>query len=204
MKKLLNALLFGLACASLVGPAWGEKADRNKPLNVESDAMRYDDLQQVTIFTGRVLMTKGTIVIRGAQIDVREDPEGYQYGLVTGSAKDPAFFRQKREAIEEFIEGEGDTIIYDGKADTVRFITNARMRRLRGATLADEVTGANILYENLTDKFFVVGTDGSKANAPKGRVRAMLTPKPDKTTPVPAATGGQPLRLTPQLESKPQ
>ena len=166
--------------------------------------MRYDDLQQVTIFTGRVLMTKGTIVIRGAQIDVREDPEGYQYGLVTGSAKDPAFFRQKREAIEEFIEGEGDTIIYDGKADTVRFVTNARMRRLRGATLADEVTGANILYENLTDKFFVVGTDGSKANAPKGRVRAMLTPKPDKTTPAPAATGGQSLRLTPQLESKPQ
>jgi len=204
MKKLLNALLFGLACASLVGPAWGEKADRNKPLNVESDAMRYDDLQQVTVFTGRVLMTKGTIVIRGAQIDVREDPEGYQYGLVTGSAKDPAFFRQKREAIEEFIEGEGDTIIYDGKADTVRFVTNARMRRLRGATLADEVTGANILYENLTDKFFVVGTDGSKADAPKGRVRAMLTPKPDKTTPVPASTSGQSLRLTPQLESKPQ
>lgn len=92
MKKLLNAWLFCLACAGLVGTAWGEKADRNKPLNVESDAMRYDDLQQVTVFTGRVLMTKGTIVIRGAQIDVREDPEGYQYGLVTGSAKDPAFF----------------------------------------------------------------------------------------------------------------
>lgn len=204
MKKLLYTLLYCLALASLVGPAWGEKADRNKPLNVESDAMRYDDLQQVTVFTGRVLMTKGTIVIRGAQIDVREDPEGYQYGLVTGSAKDPAFFRQKREAIEEFIEGEGDTIIYDGKADTVRFITNARMRRLRSATLADEVTGANILYENLTDKFFVVGTDGSKADAPKGRVRAMLTPKPDKTIPAPAATGGPSLRLTPQLESKPQ
>ena len=204
MKKLLHAVLFCLACAGLVGTAWGEKADRNKPLNVESDAMRYDDLQQVTVFTGRVMMTKGTIVIRGAQIDVREDPEGYQYGLVTGSAKDPAFFRQKREAIDEFIEGEGNTIIYDGKADTVRFVSNARMRRLRGATLADEVTGANILYENLTDKFFVVGTDATQANAPKGRVRAMLTPKPDNATPAPSASGGLPLRLTPQLESKPQ
>ena len=48
-----------------------ERADRNKPMNIEADAMRYDDLKQTTVFTGRVVVTKGTIIIRGARIDVR-------------------------------------------------------------------------------------------------------------------------------------
>jgi lipopolysaccharide export system protein LptA len=44
-----------------------EKADRNKPMNVEADTMRYDDLNQTSVFTGKVVVTKGTIVIRGAR-----------------------------------------------------------------------------------------------------------------------------------------
>jgi lipopolysaccharide export system protein LptA len=41
MKILPTALL--LACAALSPQAWAEKADRNKPMNVESDVLRYDD-----------------------------------------------------------------------------------------------------------------------------------------------------------------
>ena len=40
-------------------------------MNVEADALRYDDLKQTSVFTGRVVLTKGTILIRGARIDVR-------------------------------------------------------------------------------------------------------------------------------------
>ena len=68
--------------AALAGIANAEKADRNKPMNVESDALRYDDLQQTSVFTGRVVLTKGTILIRGARIDVRQDAEGYQLSLI--------------------------------------------------------------------------------------------------------------------------
>ena len=71
-----------LACIMLAVPAWAEKADRNKPMNVEADVLRYDDVQQTTVFTGRVVLTKGSITIRGAKLEVRQDPEGYQYGTV--------------------------------------------------------------------------------------------------------------------------
>jgi lipopolysaccharide export system protein LptA len=199
MKTSLISLSLVLALAGFAGSARAEKADRNKPMHVESDTLRYDDLKQISIFSGNVVLTKGTILIRGAQIEVRQDAEGYQYGLVTGTPAKQAFFRQKREAIEEFIEGEGDTIEYDGKADTVRFIKKAQMRRLRGTTLADEVTGALIVYENLTDRFTVDGSPKS-AGAPAGRVRAMLTPKPEPAAAgAPAASGGA-LKATPQLE----
>jgi len=202
MKKPLLSVSLWLVMASVAGHAWAEKADRNKPMNVEADALRYDDLKQVSVFTGNVVLTKGSIIIRGAQLEVRQDPDGYQFGLVTGSAATPAFFRQKRDGLDEFIEGDGEAIEYDGRADTVRFIKKAQLRRFRGATLADEVTGASILYENLSDRFTVDGAAKS-ASAPAGRVRAMLTPKPDApapTTPQPSPT----LRATPQLEKAAQ
>ena len=185
------AILAGAAGASLA-----EKADRNKPMNIEADSLRYDDLKQVSVFSGRVVLTKGTIQIRGAQIEVRQDPDGFQFGVVTGTPQSLAFFRQKREGLDEFIEGEGETIEYDGKADTVKFIRKAHLRRLRGATLADEITGGVIVYENLTDMFTVDGNASKAATgvvgAPAGRVRAMLTPKPETNGAaapvVPAAT----------------
>jgi lipopolysaccharide export system protein LptA len=173
-----------LACG-LLQNTWAEKADRNKPMHIESDSMRYEDAQQLTVFTGKVVATKGTIVIRGAKVEVREDPEGNQHGTVTGTPKERAFFRQKREGLDEFIEGEAETLFYNGKADTVRLETNAVMRRFRGSTLADEVTGAIINYENTTEKFSV---DGSAAGAAPGRVRAVITPKPEKASPAPAAS----------------
>jgi len=173
-----------ILCVTLAGgllqSAWAEKTDRNKPMHIESDSMRYEDAQQTTVFSGKVVATKGSIVIRGAKVEVRQDPEGNQYGTVTGTPKERAFFRQKRDGVDEFIEGEAETLIYNGKADTVRFETNAVMRRYRGSTLADEVTGAIIIYENSTEKFSV---DGSATGAAGGRVRAVITPKPESNSP---------------------
>jgi lipopolysaccharide export system protein LptA len=182
MKIKTLILLVTATWLCVVGSAWAEKADRNKPMNVEADSLRYDDLKQVSVFTGRVVLTKGTIVIRSDRLEVRQDPDGFQFGLATGSPEKLAFFRQKREALDEFIEGEGETITYDGKADTVTFSRKAQLRRLRGSTLADEISGGNIVYENLTDLFTVDGVakggpTGALGSA--GRVRVMLTPKPE-------------------------
>jgi lipopolysaccharide export system protein LptA len=192
MKKTLPLLLLTVA-ALWSSFAAAEKADRNKPMNVESDTLRYDDLKQTSVFTGRVVLTKGTILIRGAKIDVREDAEGYQFGLVTAEPGKLAFFRQKREGLDEFIEGEGETIEYDGRADTVKFISKAQLRRYQGATLNDEMTGAVILYNNTTDVFSIDGA--LSKGAPGGRVKAMLTPKPEASVPK-APSSGAPLRLS--------
>ncbi len=204
--------IFACALLALIGvarPVLADKADRNQPMNIESDALRYDDLKQVSVFTGRVVLTKGTIQIRGQQLEVQQDPQGYQFGLVTGSAAEPAFFRQKREGVDEFIEGEGETIRYDGKADTVTFTRKASLRRYRGATLADEITGAVIVYDSLNDQFNVDGAARNAASgAATGRVRAMLTPKPEgkAATPPPAAASAPTpaLRATTALPGAPQ
>lgn len=184
--RLLPILLLTALASLTVGVAHAEKADRAKPMNIEADALRHDELKQTSVFSGRVVMTKGSIVLRGARLDVRQDADGYQYGVVTAEPGKRAFFRQKRDTLpgapEEFIEGEGEVIEYDGKADNVKFITRAELRRYRGAVLSDEITGAVIVYNNLTDVFTVDGKRAAPnaagdAPAPGSRVRAVLAPK---------------------------
>ncbi|MCM2251420.1 MAG: lipopolysaccharide transport periplasmic protein LptA [Ramlibacter sp.] len=181
MKQASFAALLSLALLLPAGMASAERADRGKPMNVEADALRYDDLNQTSVFTGRVVVTKGTIVIRGARVDVRQDPEGYQHGVVTAEPGRLAFFRQKREGVDEFIEGEAETIEYDGKADRVKFVKRAELRRYRGAAVSDEMVGSLITYDNSTDVFTVDG--GPASPAVGGRIRAVISPRPGASAP---------------------
>ena len=208
MKSLPYSLLLMVALALAGERVHADKADRNKPMNVEADALRYDDAKQTSVFSGRVVLTKGTIIIRGGRIDVRQDSAGNQFGVVTAESGKLAFFRQKREGLDEYIEGEGETIEYDSRADTVKFVKKAQLRRYRGATLNDELTGGVILYDNTTDVFTIDGSVAKGvAGAPVGRVRAMLTPKPDAEAVLPAdapkpSTVLPALRVTPTLGEK--
>ncbi len=203
MNKSFSPCCFVLLAVLWSASVQAEKADRDKPMNVEADALRYDDAKQVSAFTGRVVLTKGTILIRGDKVDVRQDPDGNQFGVVTAEPGKLAFFRQKREGLDEYIEGEGQTIDYDGKADTVKFITNAQLRRYVGSKLNDEFKAAVIIYNNVTEVFTLDGAPvpGSQVGASAGRVRAMLTPKSDAAKPPAGAASraGVSLRETPAL-----
>jgi len=191
--RIFNSLLVAVALAvPLLSHA--ERADRTKPMNIEADDGRHDELKQTSVFTGNVVMTKGTVVLRGAQLDVRQDAEGYQFGTVIAAPGKRAFFRQKRDTLpgapDEYVEGEAEVIEYDGKADNVKLIRRGELRRYRGTALSDEITGAVIVYNNLTDVFTVDGearAPGSTGSG--GRVRAVLAPKelPPAPPPAPAA-----------------
>ena len=203
LASLSMSLVTALALAAVSPAVWAEKTDKKKPINAEADSMRYDDLKQTSVFTGNVVITKGTITIRGAKVDVRQDPEGFQFGTAAGSAAQRAFYRQKRDVPEEWIEGEAETIFYDSKADTVTFTKNAVLRRYRGATVSDETSGNVITYDNTTDVFSVVGgSANASASNPTGRVRTMLTPK-DSSAPASAPSPAPAPIPTPALAPKP-
>jgi lipopolysaccharide export system protein LptA len=205
MKHTFLPLIVMAALAvGAVFPAAAEKADRDKPMNIEADALRYDDLNQSSVFTGNVVITKGTTIVRGARIDVSQDPEGYQQAVSIAAPGKLAFYRKKRDGVDEYIEGEGERIEYDSRADTVKFIKRAVVRRYRGATLIDETTGSLIVYDNITDVFTVDGgAQNSTAGNPAGRIRAMLSPRSAASAPgnpLPPPVGPVPsLRPSPAL-----
>lgn len=204
------SLVLGLGLLLSLGqtPVWAERADRDKPMNIEADALRHDEVNQVSVFTGNVLLSKGSIVMRGRQLEVRTDPDGYQFGTMLAESGQRAFFRQKREGVEEFIEGEAETIVYDGRSDNVRFVQRAEVRRLRGSTLGDEIIGNLIVYDNLRDTFRVEGrpaTSTAGQSSATGRVRAMLTPgrQADPSLPAPPAQAAPALRPSGSLAPRP-
>ena len=179
-RALKNLLLIGCLLMTHHLVALAEKADRQKPMNVEADNLEHDELKQTSVFIGKVLATKGTITMRGDRIEVRQDPDGYQFGVIKPLAGQLSFFRQKREGVDEWIEGEAERIDYDGKADRLTLLGRADFRRYRGTVLSDQATGQRIIYENLTDQFTVDGiVGGVKPANGTGRVRAVLTPKPN-------------------------
>ncbi|MFM6986015.1 MAG: lipopolysaccharide transport periplasmic protein LptA [Hydrogenophaga sp.] len=196
-RRVLSFLVLLAALAAWADAALAERADRDKPMGAEADSLRYDDARQTSVFSGNVVITKGTILIRGAQVEVRQDPQGHQFGVVTGS---PGFFRQKREGLDEYIEGQAARIEYDSQSETVKFTGEAVLRRYRGTQLSDETTGGVIVYNGANDTFSVDGSPGNRSAAgSSGRVRAMLTPVPRPDAPATPGATAVPLKPSGQL-----
>ena len=202
-RRALFAALSALAAALLLGglapAAHAERADKDKPLNIEADNMTYDDLKQQTVFTGHVVATKGTILIKADKLVVTQDPQGYQFATGTVAPGTPAerlaYFRQKREGLDEYVDGTAERIDYDGKQDLTTLTTRATVRRLQGTnTIMDEVHGSVITYDGQNDFYTAkAGKDVAGPGNPNGRVRAMLSPKNGG----PAPLNGAPAKLSP-------
>lgn len=199
MKITFASTLLWFSCCLMGSVAHAEKADRDKPMFVEMDELRSDDLNQVTVYSGHVVVTKGTQVMRGARLEIRQDSQGYQFGTLTAEPGKKAFFRQKREVADEFIEAQAQTIEYDGKADTFKFVQGAELRRYLGATLSGQLTGELIVYDAKTDVFTGSGKKDSTDPASGGRVRIMLTPKSAASAPVGGESSAPALRPSTSL-----
>ncbi len=202
VRHVAGLLLLALLAWLPPAPAYAEKGDREKPINIEADRVQVDDARQESVFTGNVQITQGTLVIRGDRVIVRQDKQGFNYGIAFGSPKAQAYFRQKRDGVDEHVEGWADRLEYDGRKETVQFFTRARL--LRGA---DEVRGDFMIYEMQTEVFRVVGGGKGVAtgNNPEGRVRAVIQPKPkeDADKPAPGAAADKPKPPPPAVKIKP-
>ena len=188
-------LLTGILLVCQVPPSHAELADRNKPVNLEAEQVSIDDAKQISTFNGNVVLTQGTLEIRGDTLVVKQNSEGLQHGTATGM---PASFRQKRDGVDEYIEGYGERIVYNSAKTTLDLFGNARMKRGQ-----DEVSSEHITYNSTTEIFRANGLTANTPGAPrKGRVRVVIQPKNDTVPSTPAVTSSpQPAQTPP--ENKP-
>ena len=206
-RRRAAGLVVVAACAGLGLAARAERADRFQKLKVEADQQgKIDLVNNLVTFNGNVVVSKGTMVIRAARVELRETTGGYHNAVAFGADGKPATFRQKRDGVDETIEGEAERLEYDGKADTVKFVNRASVRRLRGASVADEISGNVVSYDSTSEVFSVSGGSTGSATQPAGRVRAVLTPRDGSAAAeeaAQAASGASPqLKLSPTLGDK--
>ena len=192
-NKLLPAILL---LPALLLPLWApacfaERADQDKPVHMEADQVLIDDAQQISTFTGNVKLTQGTMLIRGDKIVVRQDKEGFKHGTAYGNT---ASFRQKREGLDEYVDGYGERIEYNTRAETVDFHIKARLKRDMG-----EVSGEQITYSQKTEIFQVNNGGVSTEKEPPKRVRAILQPKPKQNAASPSEPDALPIKSSETL-----
>jgi lipopolysaccharide export system protein LptA len=177
---LLGILAFA-ACAR------AEKSDREKEINVGADTMTADDRNRTSAFEGNVIITQGTMRITAAKVTVREDAEGYRFYVAVGN---PVTFRQKRDKVEDYIEGFAQRTEFDDKSDMLKLHDRARLKSGQG-----EIAGEIITYDMNRELFQVSGAAGTQ-NQSASRVKATLMPtkkgseagKDAKTAPNPPVT----------------
>ncbi|MCO4089619.1 MAG: lipopolysaccharide transport periplasmic protein LptA [Limnohabitans sp.] len=185
--------ILALCISLVVWPCLAEKADRDKPMQIEADSMRHDEAKLLTQFTGKVLATKGTLIMRGARMQVQQDAQGRQVATLWAAPAERVFFRQKREGLNEYTEGEAEEVTYDNQTDIVTLMRRAEVRILRGTEVANQLHGHSIVFNNSTE---VVTVDGQTAQAAEQRTRATLVPRV-KSSAAEATVTGPTLRSSP-------
>jgi lipopolysaccharide export system protein LptA len=187
--------LAALLAGGVIGAAHAEKADKDKPVNIEADKLAIDDIKKESVFEGNVVFTQGTLLLKADRVVVRQDPQGFNYGFAFGK---PAYFRQKREGFDEYVEGNAERLEYDGKQDKVQLFANAHIRKG-----LDEVRGDYISYDSVTEFYQVIGggkTAATPAN-PSGRVQVTIQPR--KTDKPGKPQDGKPQEAKPVTPSPP-
>ena len=113
------------------------------------------------------------MTIRADRIEIREQSDGSRAAVASGDANRPASYRQKREGLNETVEGSAERIEYDSKTGTLRLIGQGTVRRLRDGLVADEITGAVITWDDSAELFSVQGSAPGASPGAGGRVRAV-------------------------------
>ena len=151
-----------------------EKADREKPIEIESDTMTVDDTKNISTYQGDVILTQGTLIIKADELIVREDNQGFQHSTSIGS---PTTFKQKREGLDEYIEGIGQRIDYDGHMDKVHIYKDAVVKRGDDIVMGDYIVyDANAeIAQAMSNDSKLKNNDGTPVK--KGRTKAIINPK---------------------------
>lgn len=194
--SLLRALL--IACATAAPCAFAERADRDKPTQIDADVWRGEELKQVVVYSGRVVLSKGSLRITGERLELREDPEGYQYAVVTAAPGALATFRQRRDprqpGVEEFVEAAAERLEYDGKGETVRLSGRAQVRRLENGEQRDEFSGGVITYDMRESRYSGAGGEAKDGS----RTRTIIAPRAN------ASSSNPPAPLAPARSLEPE
>ena len=85
-KTSLLKFIFTCLCFLGMSPSnvFAEKADRDKPIELESDTMTSNDSKNSSVYTGNVILTQGTLLIKADELTVREDNQGFQHSTSIG------------------------------------------------------------------------------------------------------------------------
>ncbi len=162
------ALLLALALALAAAGAAAERGDREKEIVVGADRLTADDANRTSTFEGNVVVTQGTMRMTAGKVVVREDAQRNKLYIASGS---PVTFRQKRDKVDEWVEGYAERAEFDDRDDVLRLFNKALVKSNQ-----NEITGDFISYDMKREVAQVSGAPPGKAPPANARVKVIILP----------------------------
>lgn len=172
--KNRNYLPFLLACLLLPLQALALSTDKDQAMNIEADRVDIDDEKGVSTFRGNVIMTRGSILIKGDIVVVYRD-KAKDLDKIHSTGK-LAHFQQRPDGKPDDVIAEGQELFYDAVKEIL--IVRRQGKVIQGG---DAFRGEHIIYDLKRDLVKARGSKSSSGNGKKGRVQMTLQPsKKDK------------------------
>jgi lipopolysaccharide export system protein LptA len=123
-------LLFPLLCNAL-------ESDSEQPLYVEADGADLNDQTGVSIYTGNVVVTQGSIKLNADKVTLTQKGEKSDHILAEGN---PVKFQQQTENSKEIIKGRAKTANYHMDSETIYMVGDAIMIQGKDTFRSDRIT----------------------------------------------------------------
>jgi lipopolysaccharide export system protein LptA len=167
------------ALAGYAPTAAAEKADRDKPINFQGDALGGNTGTKVSDLIGNVVITQGTLTIHADRIQFHQNPDNSVSATAYGN---PVSFREKRDDSDEYYEGYAQRVVYDGSKRFVELFDRALLKKS-----GDEIRSNYISYNAETNVLKAEGRPDTNPAAagevPLGsRVRGVFLPQTKDAT----------------------
>ena len=165
----LRVTLLAAATLAAIAPAQAERADREKEIVVGADKLTADDANRTSTFDGNVVVTQGTMRMTANRVTVKEDADRHKFYVANGA---PVTFRQKRDNVDEWVEGFAERAEFDDRNDVLKLYSRAKVKSNQ-----NEITGDFISYDMRRELAEVSGAPPGKAPPPNaGRVKVIILP----------------------------
>jgi len=168
MTSSLPARLFAASLALAAWPAAGARADREKEIVVGADHSTADDANRTIVFDGNVVVTQGTMRMTAVKVTVKEDAERHKVYVANGA---PVTFRQKRDKVDEWVEGFAERAEFDDRNDVLKLFNRARVKSNQ-----NEITGDFISYDMKREVADVSGAPPGTTPPASSRVKMIIVP----------------------------
>ena len=163
-----TTLQFAVAALLLATSASAERSDRDKEIVIGANRLIADDANRTSTFEGSVVVTQGTMRMTASKVTVKEDAERHKFYVASGS---PVTFRQKRDKVDEWVEGFAERAEFDDRNDVLRLYSRARVKSNQ-----NELAGDFISYDMKREVAEVSGAPPGRAAAPDSRVKVIILP----------------------------
>ncbi|MDF2182187.1 lipopolysaccharide transport periplasmic protein LptA [Neptuniibacter sp. CAU 1671] len=166
-------VIFAVCCSLMSGMALALPDDQNQPIHIAADKAQINDKTGITIYTGNVIITQGSILIEGDQVELYRKDGNVDKVIAKGK---PAHFRQKNTATDPFTDAWGLHMVYLINTRILTITEQAKV--IQGS---DTFTGQKIDYD--ISRSLVNAFGGTETESGSGRVQMIIQPKQSSETP---------------------